>query len=69
MPHADPHSPAELIWSLHRPLQASVGECLARWEALDRSARLRSYLVLHGEAGQRRTLTAPGIAALASAIG
>ena len=69
MPHADCHSPAELIWSLHRPMQASVGECLARWQALDRLARQRSYLVLHGEAGAPQTLAAPGIAALASAIG
>lgn len=69
MPTADHHAPAELIWSLHRPMQASVAECLARWQALDGAARARSYLVLHGNGGARRTLAAPGIAALAGRMG
>ena len=62
----DPHSPAELVFSIHQPWRASVGECLARWRSLDDAGRACSYLILHGEAGARQTLTGERIAALAS---
>ena len=61
----DPHAPAELIWSIHQPWKASLGECLLRWRALEPQWRTQSYLVLHGEAGARRTLDATAIALLA----
>jgi hypothetical protein len=66
--HTDPHSPAELVHSMHQPWRASVGECLARWQSLDDAGRARSYLILHGEAGARRTLRAERIAELAGGI-
>ena len=61
-------SPAELIWSLHQPRRATLAECLAHWRGLDGRTRAGSYLVLHGEAGTRRTLAAPGIAELADLL-
>jgi hypothetical protein len=69
MPHTDRHSPAELIWSMHQPWRASVGECLARWRTLDGAVRAQSFLVVHGSGGTRRTLAAAGIAELATTIG
>lgn len=66
---ADRQSPAELTWTLHQPFRASVADCLHRWRTLDAAARARSYLVLHGHAGLRRTLDAERIADLADAIG
>ena len=56
---------ADLVASIHAPWQATVGECLDRWKALDPAERSRSYLVLRGEAGARRTLNASAIAKLA----
>ena len=56
---------ADLVASIHAPWQATVGECLARWEALCPSERAQSYLVLRGDAGARRTLNASAIAELA----
>lgn len=56
---------ADLVASIHAPWQATVGECLDRWEALGPTERSQSYLVLRGDAGARRTLNALAIAELA----
>lgn len=56
---------ADLVASIHAPLQATVGECLARWKTLGPFEQSQSYLVLRGEAGARRTLNAFAIAELA----
>ncbi|WP_203311168.1 MULTISPECIES: hypothetical protein [Sphingomonas] len=56
---------AQLVASLHRPLRASVGECLDLWRRLDDVTRAHAYLVLEGpEPNARRTLNATEIAAL-----
>lgn len=60
---------ADLVASIHAPWRATVGECLARWEALSCRERSQSYLVLRGEAGARRTLNASAIAELAELRG
>ena len=65
--HTDADTEAELIRSIHQPWRASLGECLRCWSALDAAAQARSYLVLRGEAGLRRTLNARAIAELAGA--
>ncbi len=59
---------AELVAGIHAPWNATVGECLRRWAALAPVERSRSYLVLHGEAGARRTLNASAIGVLARHI-
>ncbi|WP_419808573.1 hypothetical protein [Sphingomonas sp.] len=69
MPQTDRQATAELTWTLHQPFRASVADCLLRWHTLDGPARARSYLVLHGQAGLRRTLDAEHIADLAMTIG
>lgn len=56
---------ADLVATLYAPWQATVRECLKRWETLDPTERSQSYLVLRGEAGARRTLNASAIAELA----
>ena len=56
---------ADLVASIHAPWQATVGECLKRWETLGPTERSQSYLVLRGDAGARRTLNASAIAELA----
>lgn len=66
MPMPDRHTPAELVWSLHAPWQATVAECLQRWRALPPQTREGSYLVLRGSGGRRRTLSAAAIAELAA---
>jgi hypothetical protein len=68
MPDADSHAPADLVFSLHRPLRASLAECLARWRSLDAATRAGSYLVVHGRGDVRRTLAADRIAELARAV-
>jgi hypothetical protein len=65
-PMPDHQAPAELVWTLHQPWRASLGECLDRWRALDGAMRQRSYLVVHGPSGARRTLAAAAIAVLAA---
>lgn len=60
---------ADLVASIHPPWQATVGECLKRWETLGPTERSQSYLVLHGDAGARRTLNALAIAELAELSG
>ncbi|AXJ96180.1 MULTISPECIES: hypothetical protein [unclassified Sphingomonas] len=56
---------AQLVASLHRPLRASLSECLDRWRGLDDATRSHAYLVLEGpEPNARRTLNAAAIAAL-----
>ena len=60
---------ADLVANLHAPWRATVGECLRRWAALGPGERARSYLVLHGDAGARRTLNAAAIARLAGPDG
>lgn len=60
---------ADLVASIHAPWHATVGECLDRWEALGLTERSQSYLVLHGDAGARRTLNALAIAELAELSG
>lgn len=56
---------ADLVATIHAPWQASVGECLKRWETLGPTERSQSYLVLRGDGGARRTLNASAIAELA----
>ena len=60
---------ADLVASIHAPWQATVSECLARWQTLDPVEQSRSYLVLRGDAGARRTLNASAIAELAGLSG
>ncbi len=60
---------ADLVASIHAPWQATVGECLARWEALRPVEQTQSYLVLRGDAGARRTLNASAIAELVGQSG
>ena len=60
---------ADLVASIHAPWQATVGECLKRWETLGPTERSQSYLVLRGEAGARRTLNTLAIAELAALSG
>lgn len=55
---------ADLIAGIHAPWRASVGECLSKWASLTPFEQSRSYLVLRGEAGARRTLNPLGIAEL-----
>ena len=57
---------AELIWSIHQPWKATLSDCLSRWQALDPRFRAQSWLILHGQAGARRTLNAAHIAELAA---
>ena len=64
--HTDPHAEAELIRSIHQPWRAPLHECLRCWSALDPATQARSYLVLRGEQGLRRTLNARAIAELAA---
>lgn len=66
---ADLSAQADLVATIYAPWQATVGECLKRWEALGPAERLQSYLVLRGEAGARRTLNASAIAELAELSG
>jgi hypothetical protein len=61
--HSGAH--ADLVASIHAPWQATVDECLERWAALGPNEQARSYLVLRGDAGARRTLNAAAIAELA----
>ncbi len=68
-PITDTGARADLVASIHAPWQATVGECLARWEALGPLERSQSYLVLRGDAGARRTLNASAIAELAGLSG
>lgn len=63
-PH-DFRARADLVASIHAPWQATVGECLARWETLGPAERSQSYLVLRGDGGAQRTLDAAAIADLA----
>ncbi len=65
----DTSARADLVASIHAPWQATIGECLARWRALDPVERSQSYLVLRGDAGARRTLNASAIAELAGLSG
>jgi len=65
----DSSTRADLVASIHAPWQATVGECLTRWKALSPFERSRSYLVLRGDAGARRTLNASAIAQLAGLSG
>lgn len=65
MTATDTSARADLIASISAPWQATLGECLSRWRALTPSDRSRSYLVLRGDAGARRTLNASAIAELA----
>lgn len=65
----DLNARADLVASIHAPWQATVGECLERWEALGPTERSQSYLVLRGDAGARRTLNALAIAELAELSG
>ena len=60
---------ADLVASIHAPWRATVGECLKRWETLGPIEQSHSYLVLHGDAGARRTLNASAIAELAELSG
>lgn len=64
----DPETEAELVRSIHQPWRAPLRDCLRCWRALDAAAQARSYLVLRGEAGLRRTLNASAIAELAGAL-
>lgn len=64
-----PEARADLVASIHAPWRATVDECLRRWAALCPSERARSYLVLRGDAGARRTLNAAAIAELAGLSG
>ncbi|WP_185207279.1 hypothetical protein [Sphingomonas sp. NBWT7] len=59
---------AELVAGIHAPWNATVSECLTRWAALGSIERSRSYLVLRGEAGARRTLNASAIGELTRQI-
>lgn len=61
----DTSTRADLVASIHAPWQATVGECLARWKALGPVEQSRSYLVLRGDGGARRTLNASAISELA----
>lgn len=65
MPTTNPNDRAELIESIHQPWKATLGECLRRWHGLDPLTRAQSYLVIQEQAGNRLTLNAAKIAALA----
>ena len=60
---------ADLVATIHAPWRATVDECLDRWATLAPGERARSYLVLRGDAGARRTLNAAAIAELAGLSG
>jgi hypothetical protein len=65
----DASARADLVAGIHAPLNATLGECLKRWSALGPTEQSRSYLVLRGDAGARRTLNASAIEELTRQIG
>ena len=46
--HIDLDRGARLVDSLYQPCRTTVGECLARWRALEPEARAGCYLVVDG---------------------
>jgi hypothetical protein len=64
----DTSARADLVAGIHAPFNATVSECLTRWSALNPTEQSRSYLVLHGNAGARRTLNASAICKLTHQI-
>jgi hypothetical protein len=58
-------APADRVAGIHAPWNATVGECLQRWAELGPIERSRTYLVLRGDEGARRTLNSSAIAELA----